>query len=64
MRLLSGMPAKTKTSMGPCGDIIVPDQSAGKAGFEDEKSPKFGLSPNSFDGLLEISLQLTKTHLI
>ena len=40
MWLLSGMPTKTdtQTSMGPCGDIIVPDQSAGKTGLEDEKS--------------------------
>ena len=39
------MPDKTETqtSMGPCGDIIVHDQPAGKAdaGFEDEKVPKF-----------------------
>ena len=45
MWLLSGMPTKTdtQTSMGPCGDIIVLDQPAGKAdaGFEDEKVPKF-----------------------
>ena len=41
MWLLSGMPTKTETqtSMGPCGDIIVLDQPAGKtdAGYEDEK---------------------------
>ena len=50
------MPDKTETqtSMGPCGDIIVHDQPAGKtdAGFEDEKVLKFGLpANNSFDGL-------------
>ena len=43
------MPDKTETqtSLGPCGDIIVLDQPAGKtdAGFEDEKVPKFGLPP-------------------
>ena len=41
MWFLSGMPDKTETqtSLGPCGDIIVHDQSSGKAdaGFEDEK---------------------------
>ena len=50
MWLLSGMPDKTETqtSMGPCGDIIVLDQPAGKAdaGFEDEKVSKFGFPPS------------------